>query len=452
MSVRPSAAPARLATRLGLFDATMIVMGGVIGSGIFITPYVVARQVHTPALILGAWVVGGLVALGGAFIFAELAARRPKVGGDYAYLHEGIGPFAGFSYGWMALVAINAGGTAAVTLTFAQYVHQLIPLPLSDRMLGALTIFILMVINCVGVRAGSNTQSVLMLLRILALLLLLVAGVAWILRATAPVTWFPVLDRPAGPGLAAALASALIPVMFSHGGYQTANFVATEIHNPRQNLPRALLFGVVGVTLLYVAATFACVAVLGADGLANTSTPASAVMQRVFGPLGGKLIAVGITLSALGFLSQSVLTYPRVFFAMAADGLFPSAIARVSPRTQVPVQAIVLQCLLTIVVLFAGHFETILNYVESVDVFFLGLAAATLFVFRKRDARHAGEPDIPRVPGHPWTTAGFVAICWVIAANSFYRYRTNALLILLILAAGLPFYAYWSRRRKSAVR
>ena len=441
-----------LAAKLGVFDATMIVMGGVIGSGIFITPYVVARQVHTPALILAEWVIGGVVSLAGAFIFAELASRRPKVGGDYAYMHEGVSPLAGFLYGWMALLVINAGGTAAVALTFSQYVRQIGALPVSDRVIGSATMLVLMIINCIGVRAGSNVQSVLMVLRIVAVLLVAGAGLWWAFSGGSPVEWRPVLDRPVGGGLATAMAVGLIPVLFSYGGYQSATFVATEIRDPRRSLPRALLLGVAGVTVLYTLATFACVAVLGAEGLAATATPASAVMQHVLGRTGARLIAVGITLSALGFLSQSVLTYPRIFFAMAKDGLFPAGVARVNPRTQTPVVAIVLQCTLTIVVICAGHFESILNYVESMDAFFLGLAAATLFAFRRRDAGTPREQGAARVPGHPWTTVGYVAVCWIVAASSLYKYRTNAVLVLAILAAGVPFYAYWKSRRNRLPR
>ncbi len=436
-----------LAAKLDVFDATMIVMGGVIGSGIFITPYVVAQAVHTPALILAEWVIGGAVSLAGAFVFAELASRRPKVGGDYAYLQEGVSPLAGFLYGWMALLVINAGGTAAVALTFAQYVKQIGALPVSDRVIGSATILVLMAINCAGVRAGSNVQSVLMILRIAAVLLLAGAGIWWAFAGTTPMQWRPVLDRPPGGGLAAAMALGLIPVLFSYGGYQSATFLAAEIREPRKSLPRALLLGVAGVTALYVLATFACVAVLGGNGLAATATPASAVMQRVLGRTGARLIAAGITLSALGFLSQSVLTYPRVFFAMAKDGLFPAGIARVNPRTQTPVAAIVLQCTLTIVVICAGHFESILNYVESMDAFFLGLAAATLFAFRRRDAGTARQESAARVPGHPWTTLGYVTICWIVAANSLYKYRMNAMLVLAILGAGVPFYLYWRSQR-----
>jgi APA family basic amino acid/polyamine antiporter len=439
----------QLAAKLGLFDATMIVMGGVVGSGIFVNPSVVARQVHGPVLILGTWLLGGVMALFGAMIYAELGAILPKVGGEYAYLREGFHPILGFFYGWFALLVINAGGTAAVSLVFAKYLSILSPVPIPDRALAAATVMVLAVINCLGVRFGSNVQSALMILRGAAAMILMVAGVGWYLHssAAATVAWRPVLDRPLSFDLGAAFGAAMIPVLFAYGGWQTANFLASEIRDPRRNLPRALLLGTLGVVALYVGVTFACLAVLGPVGLAGTSTPASDVMRRVFGPKGAALIALGIGISTLGFLSQSVLTYPRVFFAMAADGLFPSGVSRVHPRTQVPAVAILLASLLTVAVVLEGHYDAILVYVESIDGLFLGLTAVTLFVFRQRQKTERPEFAI-RARGHPWTTVAFVAVNWMVVANSFYRYRANALLVLGILLAGIPLYFYWRRRAR----
>jgi basic amino acid/polyamine antiporter, APA family len=435
----------RLAAKLGLFDATMIVMGGVIGSGIFVNPAVVARHIHSPVLILGAWVLGGVLALMGAIIFAELGAIMPKVGGEYAYLSAGFHPILGFLYGWFALLVINAGGMAAVSLVFAKYLAILLPLPIPERAVAAGTILALAVINCLGVRLGSNVQSTLMVLRAAAAVVMIAAGAGWYwFSASAPaLAWRPVLDQSMSPGLVAAFGSGMIPVFFAYGGWQSANFVAAEMREPRKNLPRALVLGTLGVVALYVGVTFACLAVLGTGGLAATSTPASEVMLRVLGAKGAAFMAVGITISTLGFLSQSVLTYPRVFFAMAEDGLFPAAIARVDRRTQVPAAAILLASLLTVAVVLAGHYDAILVYVESMDGLFMGLTALTLFVLRKRETETDKEL-LFRNPGHPWTTLIFVCVYWLVVANSFYRYRANAALVLGILLAGLPLYFYWS--------
>jgi basic amino acid/polyamine antiporter, APA family len=228
-----------------------------------------------------------------------------------------------------------------------------------------------------------------------------------------------------------------VPVLFAYGGWQTANFIAGEMREPRRDLPRALLLGVVGVIALYALVNIVCVHVLGAQGLAATSTPATAIMRAALGPRGATFIAAAIAISTLGFLSQSILTAPRVYFAMAGDGLFFRAVARVSPHTRVPIVAIVLQSIWTIVIALTGRYEQILNYVVSMDFIFFGLTASTLFVFRRR-------PDcVKRTLGHPWTTAMFVAICWLVVANTIYRYPGNTLIGMSILLTGVPVYFLW---------
>jgi APA family basic amino acid/polyamine antiporter len=333
-----------------------------------------------------------------------------------------------------------------VALVFAKYFSVLVPIPVPERIFAAGTILVLAAINCLGVRFGSNVQSVLMILRGGAIVVLIAAGIGWYLfgSSAASLPWRPVLDRPVSGDQVTAFGAGMIPVFFAYGGWQTANFLAAEMREPRKNLPRALVLGTLGVIVLYVGVTFACVAVLGPEGLARTSTPASDVMQQVLGSKGAAFLAVGIAISTLGFLSQSVLTYPRVFFAMAADRVFPAGVARVSARTQVPVAAILLASLLTVTVILVGHYDAILVYVESVDGLFFGLSALALFVLRRR-AQANGMEVAFRAPGHPWTTIVFVAAYWLVVANSFYRYRQNALIVLGLLLAGVPLYFYWSR-------
>jgi APA family basic amino acid/polyamine antiporter len=435
----------QLLRRVGLFDATMIVMGGIVGAGIFINPYVVARQVHTPLLILMVWVAGGVVAMLGAFIYAELAARRPDVGGQYAYLRDAFHPLAGFLYGWVLLLVIQTGGMAAVTITFARYFLELTGWTVSEEVVAVATITILTIVNCLGVRAGSRVQSILMLLKIGAIATLILAGLLFV-RAPYPIL-HPVLDRPPSLDLLTALGAAMVPVLFAFGGWQTANFIATEIKDPKRNLSRALVLGVAGVIVLYLGVNFVCVRALGSQGLAESMVPASAVMRLTMGNPGARLIALGIAVSTLGFLSQSVLTAPRVYFAMASDGLFFRAVARVNEKTHVPVLAIVMQSILTLVIALSGSYEKILNYVVSVDFIFFGLTGASLFVFRRRDS-HDGYS----VPGHPYTTALFVAACWLVVVNTIYKYPANTALGLGILVLGVPVYALWAKRTASRNR
>jgi basic amino acid/polyamine antiporter, APA family len=450
MSEPSSAATAQpqLARRLGLFDATMIVMGGIIGSGIFINPYVVARQVDSPVLILGVWAVGGLLALAAAFIWAELASRRPDVGGQYAYLREAFHPAVAFLYGWVLLLVIQTGGMAAVAVTFSRYFLEMAPLPLSDSLLAALVLALLTIINCLGVRVGSTVQSIFMVLKILAIVALVVCGLL-LGRNAAPAN---TISNGSAPPLAelTAIGAAMVPVLFAYGGWQTATFLAGEIKEPEKNLPRGLIFGVVGVIVLYLAANFVYVSVLGADGLAATTAPASDVMRRALGEFGARAIATGIAISTIGFLSQSMLTAPRVYFAMARDGLFFKSVAVVHPKTRAPIVAIVLQGALAAVIALWGRYEQILNYVVSMDFIFFGLTACCIFIFRQRvSATENAERKIIRVPGHPFTTAIFIAACWVVVINTIFRYPSNTLIGMGILVAGFPAYLFWRRRNQT---
>ena len=442
-----------LARRLGLFDATMIVMGGIIGSGIFINPYVVAQRVTTPFLILFVWALGGLIALAAAFIWAELAALRPEVGGQYAYLRDAYHPLVAFLYGWGLLLVIQTGGMAAVAVTFARYFLELTNLHLAPGLVAAIALASLTVINCLGVRAGGSVQSFLMVLKIIAIVALIAFGLSLILpNTTAPGGVSAVAGGfPLSFSFLTTLGAAMVPVLFAYGGWQTASFVSGEIREPRKNLPRALIIGVSGVVLLYLAVNFVSVRVLGVEGLANTRTPASDVMRLALGPFGAQAIAAGIAISTLGFLSQGMLTAPRVYFAMAEDGLFFKSVGKLHPKTHVPILAIALQGLLAIAITLWGKYEQILNYVVSVDFIFFGATALCVFVFRRRtkavNAERSGSATrITTIPGHPVTTALFVAICWLVVINTVYHYPRNTLIGLALLLAGIPAFFFWRGR------
>jgi len=411
----------------------MIVMGGIIGSGIFINPYAVARQVHTPGLIIGAWAAGGLIALLGALAYAELAALRPEVGGQYAYLRDAYHPAVAFLYGWVLLLVVQTGGMAAVAATFGKYFVELTGSRIDDRAIAVIALLLLTIINCLGVRSGSNTQSALMLLKLAAIATLIVAGFIF---GGAPPPSAATPDR----NVLLHFGAAMTPVMFAYGGWQTASFVSGEMKRPQRDLVIGLLLGVTGVITVYLLVNVVCIRVLGTAGLAATTTPASAVMRAALGERGAQLIAAGIAVSALGFLSQSMLTAPRVYYAMAADGVFFRAVARVSAKTQVPVVAIALQGAVAIIITLSGTYEQILSYVVSVDFIFFGLTGLSVFVFRRR------LPPAPfRTPGHPATTALFVAACWAVVMATIVRNPVNSAIGIGILLAGLPAYALWKR-------
>jgi APA family basic amino acid/polyamine antiporter len=435
-----------LARQLGLCGTTMAVMGGIIGAGIFINPYLVAERVHTPALILSAWVAGGLIALLGGFIYAELAARLPVVGGQYAYLREAFHPAVAFIYGWVLLLVIQTGGMAAVAVTFARYFLELTQWRMSDAMIAAAALALLTAINCLGVRAGSRVQSTMTLTAIVAIGVLEVFSF-W--RETSRISWRPLLDQPVSLNLAIAFGSAMTPVLFAYGGWQTSSFLGGEVRDARRTLPRGLILGVLGVIAVYVSVNFVYLRALGPVALAESTAPASSVMRALLGPHGAQFIAAGIAFSAFGFLAQSMLTAPRVYFAMATDRIFFQSVAWVHPRTHVPVVAIGLQGAWAIAIALTGTYAQVVNYVVAMDCVFFGLTAACLFIMRRRAVAQSANASYYRVPGHPWTTLLFILAEWIVVVSTFARDPKRSFIGLGIAMAGLPVYFLWRARNRT---
>jgi APA family basic amino acid/polyamine antiporter len=437
-----------LARHIGLFGTTMAVMGGIIGAGIFINPYLVAERVHTSFLILAVWVTGGIVALLGGFIYAELAARLPVVGGQYAYLREALHPGVAFLYGWVLLLVIQTGGMAAVAVTFARYFLELTHWPINDALIAAAALALLTAINCLGVRAGSRVQSAMTLTAIAAIGVLELFS--FLRGGPSQISFHPFLDQPPSLSLVLAFGSAMTPVLFAYGGWQTSSFLGGEVRDPRKTLPRGLVLGVLGVIAVYTSANFVYVRALGPTGLAATTTPASAVMRAALGPRGGALIAAGIALSAFGFLGQSILTAPRVYFAMAEDRVFFRSVAWVHPRTHVPAVAIALQGIWAIVIALTGTYAQVVNYVVAMDSLFFGLTAVCLLLLRRRETSSTlAAIDYP-VPGHPWTTLLFIAAEWLVVISTFARDPRRSFIGLTIAIAGLPVYFFWRARNREA--
>ncbi len=434
-----------LARRLNLFDATMIVMGGIIGAGIFTNPYVVAQLVHSKTLILAVWIAGGLIALAGAFIYAELSSQVSESGGQYVYLRDAMHPVVGFVYGWSMLFVIQTGAMAAVALIFAHHVFAFAGITAGEwsaALLAASSLVVLTIVNWIGVRAGTLTSNVFMVLKLVAIAALVIIGLTLAKPAAAQVEAI----APASSLWQALIAfgAALIPAQFAYGGWQTSCYVAGEVREPRQTLPRALLIGVVGVIVVYLSVNFVCVHVLGPELLARTKTPASAVMGIALGDRGARFIAAGIAISTIGFLSQSMLTAPRVYFAMAEDGLFFKRLASLN-RARVPAFAIALQGgLAAAIALVGSRYEQILNYAVSVDVVSFGMTAACVFIFR---ARRRSDEEVFRIPGHPFTTLFFIGACAVITFSMIYKYPRNSMISFGIMFLGVPAYFLWARRR-----
>jgi basic amino acid/polyamine antiporter, APA family len=438
-----------LARHLGLFGTTMAVMGGIIGAGIFINPYLVAERVHTSALILSTWVAGGLVALFGGFIYAELASRLPVVGGQYAYLREALHPGVAFLYGWVLLLVIQTGGMAAVAVTFARYFLELTHWQVHDSIIAAAALALLTAINCLGVRAGSRVQSAMTLTAIAAIGVLELFS--FLRGGASQISLHPLLDQPPSLNLALAFGSAMTPVLFAYGGWQTSSFLGGEVRDPRKTLPRGLVLGVLGVIAVYSSVNFVYVRALGPAGLAATTTPASAVMRAALGPRGGAIIAAGIAFSAFGFLGQSMLTAPRVYFAMAQDRVFFRGVAWVHPRTRVPVIAIALQGVWAILIALTGTYAQVVNYVIAMDAMFWGLTALCLLLLRRREASSGSAVIDHRVPGHPWTTVFFIAVMWLVVISTFMHDPLRSFIGLGIAIAGLPVYFFWRAKGREAI-
>ncbi|MGC1381219.1 MAG: amino acid permease [Candidatus Baltobacteraceae bacterium] len=438
----------KLLRRLGVRDAALIVMGGIIGSGIFMNPSVVARHLPSGLLVMLVWAAGGAIALLGAGIFAELAARRPSDGGVYAYMRDAFHPALAFAYGWTLLLVSQSGGMAAAAVTFAAYFTPLTGWHASTAAVAAIAIALFTAINALGVRTGTTTQNLFVIAKILA-----IGGFVAVGLFAAP----HVAQHPAAAlvpsGTLATLGLALVPVLFAYSGWQTSSFMSAELKAPERTLPRGMVVGVVTVVVLYLAVNAVCLRVLGVHGLAATRTPASDIAGIAFGPIGLRIMAIVIALSTLGFLSNQILTSPRVYFQMAADGTFFKQLAWVSGRTHAPVVAIVLQGIIGLIIALSGRYDQILNYVTSVDYVFFGFAAIALFVFRRRDAQNPAAPrPVFQMPGHPVSTILFLAIAWGVVADVLIKSPIDTSIGLGILLSSLPVYAFFARRSPPASR
>ena len=427
------------ARRLGLFSGTMAVIGGIIGSGIFLNPTYVTRVTHTPFLTLGVWVLGGVIALIGAFCFGELGNRSPRAGGGYVYLRDAYGGLPAFLYGWMILLVIGTGAIAAVAVTFASYLGALLALP--ERLtqpVAVLAIVLLSTVNYLGVKPGAITQNVFTLLKLAALAGLIGAGLLLPVPPAAVAAAAPV--APANVVLA--VGTALVPVLFAYGGWQQSNFIAEEMIEAERNLPRALVIGVTVVVVVYLLANVTYLRALGAPGLAASKAPAADAMRAVLGTGGATVIAAGIAISSFGFLNLVILVSPRVYQTMSADGAFFPALARLHPRFRTPGAAIVFQGAWAIVLTLTGSYGELLDYVVFGDWIFFGLVVSTLFVYRRREARATGY----RAWGYPVTPALFVMAAIYVVASSVASNPRNAAIGAFLLLLGVPVYLFWKAR------
>lgn len=438
---------------LGPFDATMVVVGGIIGAGIFINPYIVAQRLPTSGWVLAAWVAGGAIALAGALAYAELGTLFPQAGGQYVYLREAYHPLAGFLYGWALLLLIECGAIAAVAITFAEYALRLVGRPDAPVVpLAIAAIVTVSAINYLGVKPGSRVLNVFVVLKVAALAVLIGAGFLFgSAAAPAASAGAEAIARPSGP-VAILFGAALVPVLFSYGGWQNANYVAEEIREPRRNLPRSLLAGTALVALVYVLVNVVYLKALGLDGLAATRTPASDTAAAFLGPAGDRFVAAAIAVSTFGFLDLAVLAPTRVYYAMAADGLFFDRVARLHPRFRTPSVAIVLQAVWAIALALTGTYAALVDTVVFADWIFFGLTVGSVLVFRRRLPLASREPGGFRAPLHPVLPILFVLVSIGVVASVVASNPARSAVGAGLLLAGVPAFLYWRSRAPSPAR
>jgi basic amino acid/polyamine antiporter, APA family len=433
-----------LAPRLTVYDVALIVIGSVIGSGIFRTPSVVAQRVHSPGLMLAGWVLGGIVALFGVFVLGELGARRPSDCGAYAYLRDAFHPVVAFAYGWTGLLAAFSGGIAAAAVLFAGYFLSLTGLTIAPALPATIALAALALVNALGVRHGGNTQNGLTALKVALLIGLIAVG----FLAHPVVRREPIALPNSTLATLGALSVAMIPILFSYNGGQVANFMAAETKGAALALPLGLWVGMAAVALLYLLVNAVCVRVLGINALADTAVPVSAVLSAATGSAGARVTSVAVAISTLGFISNRMLTVPRLYHAMAQDGLFFRQVARIDPRTRVPVIAVALQAVVAMLIALSGSYEHILNYVVFTVYVFNGLLAVALFVIRAQDRRlDVTDGGRFRVPWHPVSTSLYMLASWGVAIATSLAYPRDTMVGLAILLSAAPVYFLWTRLR-----
>ena len=451
--------PDSLRRRLGWTDGAAIVVANVVGTGIFLTPAFIAQRVPSAPAFLGLWLLGGLLALIGALSYAELAAMKPEAGGEYVYIRDAFGPLAGFLSGWTSLVAGFSGAIAAAAVGFAVYLDRLLPgtgstqslvhLPLgpagfgldvTPRALVALALIALFTfVHARGLGPGRVAQQLLAGLNIATVLVLVVIGFLAV-PATPPAVPAPITPADASVDPGAAIV-ALVLVMFTYSGWNAAAYVAGELRDPGRSAPRALLWGTVVVTLLYLALSLLYVRVLGMPGIAAAEATGERVVQALWGDSGAALFTPLILLVLASSVSAMVMTGPRVYFAMARDHCLPAAFGRL-PGSGVPAYGIAVQAAWSAVLVLTGGFEAILTYTGFAVVLFAGLGVAALFGLRWKQ-RDVSRPF--RVWGYPLAPALFIAASAAMVVQSLLRAPGPSLAGLTIIALGLPVFV-WMRR------
>jgi basic amino acid/polyamine antiporter, APA family len=434
----------QLRKELSLFDLTMIAIGATIGSGIFLTPSLIARELQAPVWILLAWILGGTMALSGALTYSELSAMMPEAGGIYVFLTKAYGELAGFLFGWAYFLVANTGSIAALGIAFATYLSYIVPMSGPEITSVAIAgIVILTAINVLGVKAGGVFSDIFTVLKLAGIAGLIIVGFAWGSSSTTDFT----VTRGAFPeGFGHAFGLAMVGVLWSIGGWQHATFTSAEAKNPWRDLPLAMTLAAVVITVTYLLTVVALLFLLSPAQMGASARPAADAVGSVLGSTGGIAIALAVFISTFGTTGIYTLTAPRVYYAMATHGMFFKKVAELHPRYQTPALAIIIQSVWAILlILFWRTFENLISYVVFTDWIFFTLAGASIFVFRIRAPR-AHRPY--HTAGYPWTSLFFVAVSVWFVVNTFISKPEQAWAGIGFLALGVPVYYFWNHQRK----
>lgn len=453
---------------LGPWASAAIVVGTMVGTGIFLKPSEMAREGRFVSIVFAAWIVGAVLSIFGALAFAELGAAIPEAGGEYAYLRRGFGPVWGFLFGWMHSIVgrpSSAASIAAGMMRFLSFFAPALAAPLFTVHIPQITrwiapydfvftwaqplaVFWLLLmtgINYLGVRLGGEVQVLLTSIKILSVILII--GVAFFLPATGVHHSDPVWPTAATGGLVTAFLAALAAALWAYDGWEDLNLVGSEVRDPQRNFPRALVGGVAFVAVMYLTFNLACLKVLPFEEVANSQHVASDVVEHVIGHGVAFWITLAMAISALGSMNSSILSGARVPYAMARDGIFFKVADGIHPKFRTPGRALIFQGVLASVMALSGTFEELTNLFIFAGWIFYGLAVVALFRLRKTEPR-LERPY--RCWGYPWVPAIFVLGAFVLTINLWLVRPGRSTIGLLLIFAGLPFYAYWRKKIRSA--
>jgi basic amino acid/polyamine antiporter, APA family len=454
----------QLVRGLGPWASAAIVVGTMIGTGIFLKPAEMAREGQSVSIVFAAWIVGAILSIFGALSFSELGAAIPEAGGEYAYLRRGFGPMWGFIFGWMHSIVGRPASMASIAAGIARFLSFLIPAvgtPLFTlhfsgsagwikpydfvftwaQPVAVLWLAIMTCVNYLGVRLGGAVQVVLTFIKISSVLL--VIGVAFFLSGNATHPEDPIWPSAASAGVVAAFLAALAAALWAYDGWEDLNLVGSEVKNPERNFPLALVGGVSVVTVIYLLFSAACLRVLPFEAVANSSHIASDVVEFVAGRGAAFWVTLAMVISAIGSLNSSVLSGARVPYAMARDGIFFKIADGIHPKFLTPARALIFQGVLAGLMALTGTFEELSNLFIFAAWIFYGLAVVALFRLRKT------EPNMPRPYrcwGYPWVPGVFVAGALALTISLWLQRPGRSSIGLLLIVAGLPFYRHWAHR------